>query len=114
MGTVLARVPIGDGPGDFIVVEVDDGVVGDDQVVLASRSPGKAVVEISETLQGSFDRVVAAVSQLVLRLRSMPNSPEHAEIEFGLKLGGEAGLIFTRGTAEVNFQVRLSWNKPGT
>lgn len=114
MGTVLAKVFIGDGTDDFVVVEVDDATIDEDQVVLAARGPGKAVVQASETLQSSFDRIVGAVGELLLRLRALPNAPEQAEVQFGLKLGGEAGLIFARGNAEVNFQVKLSWQKPET
>jgi hypothetical protein len=32
-------------------------------------------------------------------------------VEFGLKIGGEAGVIIAKGTAEVNFTVRVSWKQ---
>jgi hypothetical protein len=111
MGTVLVKVPLGDGSGDFVVAEVDDTTLRTDQVSLAARQPEK-LIEVADTLQASFDRTIGAVSDLLVRVRSMPNAPEQAQIQFGLKLGGEAGLIFARGTAEVNFQVTLSWQKP--
>ena len=114
MGAVLAKVAVVGGADDFVVIEVDDATLSDDKVVLASRDPGKALVEASETLSSSFDRVVSAVSELLLQLRSLPNAPEQAEIQFGLKLGAEVGLIVARGNADVNFQVKLSWQKPKT
>ena len=36
-------------------------------------------------------------------------TPDEAEVEFGLKMGGETGVIIAKGTAEVNFVIRMSW-----
>ena len=112
MGTVLVSVDTGTGNDAFIVVEVDDALVREDQVVLASRDPAKAIIKLAETLQVSFDRTLGVVSEMLLRLRSLPNAPDQAEIQFRLKMGGEAGLIFARGSSEVNFQVTMSWQRP--
>jgi Trypsin-co-occurring domain 1 len=112
MGMVLAAVATGTGDGEFVVVELDDAVVSDDQVVLAAREPGKTLVQLPETLQASFERTLGVVGEMLLKVRSMPNAPDQAEIEFGLKIGGEAGFIFARGNSEVNFSVTLSWQKP--
>lgn len=30
-------------------------------------------------------------------------------MEFGVKIGGETGMIIAKGTAEVNFKIALSW-----
>jgi hypothetical protein len=49
---------------------------------------------------------VHAVSEWV-RARS----PDECGVEFGLKLGGETGVIVAKGTAEVNFLVKLTWRK---
>ena len=76
-----------------------------------TRAPGAALVEATETLDSSFDRITAVVGGLLERLQSLPAGPERAEVQFGLKLGVEAGLIIARGTAEVNFQVTLSWQR---
>jgi hypothetical protein len=36
-------------------------------------------------------------------------SPDQTVVEFGLKVGGETGMIIAKGTAEVNFKVTMSW-----
>ena len=43
-------------------------------------------------------------------------APAEAEVEFGLKIGGETGVIVAKGTAEVNFVVRMTWkaSEPGS
>jgi hypothetical protein len=33
-------------------------------------------------------------------------------MQLGLKVGGETGLVFARGSAEATFTVNLSWRKP--
>jgi hypothetical protein len=37
--------------------------------------------------------------------------PDEAEVEFGLKIGGETGVVIAKGTAEVNFVIRMSWKR---
>ena len=39
-------------------------------------------------------------------------SPETVEVEFGIKLAGEAGALIAKTSAEGHFTVRLSWS-PG-
>ncbi|MCG2622175.1 hypothetical protein LVY72_09615 [Arthrobacter sp. I2-34] len=37
-------------------------------------------------------------------------APEHMEIQFGVKLAGEAGAMIARNTADGHFIVRMSWS----
>lgn len=46
------------------------------------------------------------------KLRTTARSPDEIELEFGLKVGGETGLIFAKGSAETTFHVRLTWQRP--
>lgn len=38
-------------------------------------------------------------------------TPEHFTVEFGVKLGGESGIILAKGTAEVNFKITMIWDR---
>jgi hypothetical protein len=109
--SALVKVPVGDPDGDFVVVEVDHAMLEEDQVILASSQPAQAVVKASESLERSLDRIIAAVGGALVRLRSLPETVDATEIEFGLKIGGEVGLVVARGTTDVNFRVKLSWEK---
>jgi Trypsin-co-occurring domain 1 len=116
MTTVLMRVPVDGGQdeagADFIMVEVDPQD-GDGAVQLAADdSTGRDVVRAPETLARAFDRLGPALSTMLLKLRSAEHAPDEIQMEFGLKLGGEAGLIFAKGTAEANFAVTVTWAKP--
>jgi hypothetical protein len=32
-------------------------------------------------------------------------------VEFGVKLGGETGIILAKGTAEVNLKITMTWDR---
>ena len=61
------------------------------------------------TLNESLEKLRPAIVSAVEHLKSV--AADSMTVEFGLKVGGEAGLILAKGTAEVNFRVELSWNR---
>jgi hypothetical protein len=100
----LLDVPVeGD---DVLVVEVDPGDV-DGDLVLAAADPGKAAGRAAVSLQEALDKLKPSLHKIADTLKEI--APDEAEVEFGLKIGGETGVIIAKGTAEVNFVVRLSW-----
>lgn len=108
MGYVLA-VPVAQDSDDTLLFEVDRSDVADD-LVLASSDGSLVADRARVTLE-------AAIEQLKPSLRKIGNmlndvAPDEAEIEFGLKIGGETGIIIAKGSVDVNFTVRLCWKKP--
>ena len=97
---------------DFILVEVDRQDVDGEIQLAGSEASGRDVAQAQETLARSFDRLGPALDAMLLKLRSAEHAPDEIQMEFGLKIGGEAGLIFARGTAEANFAVTVTWAKP--
>ena len=116
MSSVLMKVQLGDRPDavseDFILVEVDRQDIDGAVQLAGSETSGRDVAQAQETLARSFDRLGPALSTMLLKLRSAEHAPDEIQMEFGLKLGGEAGLIFAKGTAEANFAVTVTWAKP--
>jgi Trypsin-co-occurring domain 1 len=116
MVSALMRMSIGDGPdgvgGDFILAEVDRQDVGGPVQLAADDASGRDVARAPQTLADAFDRLGPALSTMLLKLRSAEHAPDEIQMEFGLKLGGETGLIFAKGTAEANFAVTVMWAKP--
>ncbi|MGH3771709.1 MAG: CU044_2847 family protein [Pseudonocardiaceae bacterium] len=104
----LLSVPVGDG-ADVVVFEVDRGEVPED-LVLASAEPGKVAARALTTLEDALAGVTPSLTKIVEVLREI--APAETTVEFGLKMGGETGMIIAKGTAEVNFKVTMSW-KPG-
>lgn len=110
MATKLLRVPIDQGSDEYVEVEVDTRDLGE-SVRLASESRPDAVTA-PFSLASSVDRVLPALSAILTRLRHADHAPDEIGMELGLKIGGETGLIFAKGTAESTFTVTLSWHKP--
>jgi hypothetical protein len=102
----LLGVPVGADTGDVVVFEVDRSEVPDD-LVLASAEAGKVAARARRTLEEALADVKPSLVKIVGVLREM--TPGEMTVEFGLKMGGETGVIIAKGTAEVNFTVTMSW-----
>lgn len=96
-----------EGHGDLLV-EVDEELVGFDRV-----SVGEKLSERIEDATASFgeavDSVIDHAKQVLDSLKEL--QPDGAEIEFGIKLMAEAGVLAKIG-GEANFNVKLIW-EPG-
>lgn len=106
--TELVRITLES--GERIVAEVDRYDIQGDDVVLAAPEPGKAIAEVRNKLENGLRGIRPAVAELVEALK--PISPESVGVEFGIKIGGETGVILAKGTAEVNFKVIVEWKRP--
>lgn len=108
MTTVLLKVPVAEGSDEFVEVEVARRDLGGIELVAAGdgRGPWSAV-----TLATSLEKVLPALRTVVGRLRAAAAAPDEISVELGLSVGGETGLIFTKGTTEATFTVNLTWRR---
>ena len=102
----LLAVPVGADGDEVLVFEVDRSEASDD-LVLASEWPGKVADRARVTLEEALSKLQPSLHKVLHMLKEM--SPDETVVEFGLKIGGEFGVIIAQGTAEVNFTVRMSW-----
>jgi hypothetical protein len=102
----LLSVPVGQETDDIVVFEVDRGEIADD-LVLATSEPGKVVARARTTLEDALTGLKPSLAKVVHVLQEI--APGETTVEFGLKMGGETGVIIAQGTAEVNFTVSMSW-----
>jgi hypothetical protein len=94
--------------GSTVLVEAESSMGG---VVKASRGgvdivqAGKNFSEALASVRGSLRALIAEMDALKI---------EEAEVKFGLKAIGEAG-VFAVGKVggEMNYEVTLKWKKPG-
>ncbi len=107
MGYLLA-VPVAQDSDDVLLFEVDRSDVSDD-LVLASNEGGLVADRARVTLEMAMERLKPSLSKIGDALRDM--APDEAHIEFGLKVGGETGIIISKGSIDVNFMIRLCWKK---
>lgn len=103
----LIRVPLEN--GECIIAEVDQRDIPSSEIVLAAAQPGKALAEMSGKLETGLRTIRPAVTELVEALKG--SGPETISVEFGIKIGGETGVILAKGTAEVNFKVSMEWKR---
>ncbi len=103
---LLVGLPVEAGSEEMLVVEVDRREVSGD-LVLASDEPGKTTARTQVTLEEALARLKPSLRKVVDLFKEL--SSEQTVVEFGLKLGGETGAIITRGTADANFKVTMSW-----
>ena len=108
MVTYLLGMPLERGSDEVLVFEVDRSEISGD-LVLASTDPEKLADRTRLTLQEALENLKPSLQKIVHLLREL--SPDETVVEFGLKIGGEMGVLIAKGTAEVNFSVRMSWKQ---
>jgi Trypsin-co-occurring domain 1 len=111
MAVVLLKVPLDEASAEFIEVEIDRREF-EDAVELAADDRGRDVARAPFNLAASMDRVLPALRIILARLRSDELAPDEIGMHLGLKVGGETGLVFAKGTAEATFTVTATWRKP--
>ena len=103
MDTVV-RYQVGD--ESSVLVEMDEDTYG----VEAVSRMSDGVREAGQRLGSALDSVRDAAQSALDAMSKL--SPETVEVEFGIKLAGEAGAMIAKTSAEGHFTVKVSWS-PG-
>jgi hypothetical protein len=103
--TQLVSFPSDDGPP--LVVEVADNSYGLQRV---ARDDDE-IVRSSLKLEDALKRAMPTLRSIVHKIQQL--SPDSAEIEFGVSLNAEAGVVVAKTAVAGNFTVRLSWTGSG-
>lgn len=107
--TVLVEVPVENGEdGTTVLFESDRGDIAGG-LALASPEPGQAAARAARSLSASLEQLEPVLRTVKDKL--VAAAPEHFTVEFGVKLGGETGIIVAKGTAEVNLKITMSWDR---
>ncbi|MGW3037430.1 CU044_2847 family protein [Streptomyces sp. NPDC001178] len=94
--------------GAAMVVEIEDTSPGLENVARGEGGILEAGRRLDEMLTGArptFEAVLTLLRQL---------APDEYEVEFGIKLNAEAGVVVAKTTAEGHFGVRLAWRRDDT
>ena len=106
---VLVEVAVDDvAGGPVVLVESDRNDIAGG-LTLASPEPGQAAARASRSLAASLEQLEPVLRTLKDKL--VASAPEHFTVEFGVKLGGETGVIVAKGTAEVNLKITMTWDR---
>jgi hypothetical protein len=104
--TYQLAVPLGGGSDDMVMFEVDRRDVPD-SLVLASDDGAQTADRALITLEEALSKLKPSLRKVIEMLKDL--SPTETSVDFGLKIGGEYGMILAKGTAEVNFAVHMTW-----
>ena len=107
--SVLMEVPV-DGESVLLVEADRDDIPGG--LALASPDPGAPAAKATRSLSASLEQLQPILETVKSRL--VAAGPEHFTVEFGVKLGGETGIILAKGTAEVNLKITMTWGRGAT
>jgi hypothetical protein len=102
----LIEFPLED--GSSILVEVDEPE--QEGLERVSRKDPNVIERALQTFEKSLDGVKPAAQYILEKLRSLHDSPDEIEVQFGLKLNAGSGVILAAGV-EANYTVKLKWVK---
>lgn len=71
------------------------------------------IVEAGTSFEESLKGIAPIATAIVEKFNEMgPRlGPDGLDVEFGLKMGGEAGVIIASASIEANFKVTLHWDR---
>jgi hypothetical protein len=102
----LVEFPLED--GTTIMVEVEES----EEEGLKRVSRGSDIIERAhQTLEQSLERVRPAAQFVLEKLRSMHDSPDEIEVQFGINLNAECGAVLASASVVANYSVKLKWVK---
>jgi hypothetical protein len=101
--TELVRFESQSGPA--LVVEVDEDSFGVERIARDDRG----LIEASQRLDEALAKARPAIETIVGTLREL--APHEHEIEFGIKLNAEAGVVVAKTVVEGHFTVRMRWSR---
>lgn len=100
----LVRVETDSGP---VLFEVDE--LPGQGTVRISRSGKNVVAELDERLDAALASVRPAAAAILDSLTDL--APQTVEVEFGLKLDAEAGVVIAKSGVSGHFTIKLTWNR---
>src|SRR5579859_1723097 len=107
--TVLVEVAVDDVAGGPVMLVESDRQDFAGRLTLAAPEPGQAAARASRSLAASLEQLEPVLR--TVRDKLVASAPEHLTVEFGVKLGGETGIILAKGTAEVNLKITMTWDR---
>lgn len=103
----LVEMPLGS--GGSITVEVDDA--SGQRTMRGGDRSAELVQRGGHTLEESLTSVAPALREVLDTLRGVSDGLGEIEVELGLKVTGETGMVVARAGAEANFRVLLRWQR---
>lgn len=107
MTDIVLSVPIGDGSDGYL--EVEATLAEQEEGIQLAAGAGRVARVTSYSLSSALQQVIPTIDTVLSRVRESCLTPDEVGLEFGLKVGGEHGIILTKGTAEANIKLVVKW-----
>ena len=104
----LVEFPLED--GDSIVVEIDE--TGPEGSMVPAAGPGEVIAKAEKTFEQSLDKIESIAKALTSKLSDLLILPDEVQIEFGIKMSAQAGVVLAAAGAEANYRITLKWEQP--
>lgn len=91
-----------------ILVEIDEPEIGN---MVRSARPSETIVKAQKTFEEAMEKVKPAAAAIIAKFRSLHDALDEIEVEFGLKLGADAGAFIASAGVKANYKVTLKWKK---
>ena len=98
--------PLEDGGTLVVEVEAPEGA----GMVQATRG-AEMVQKARQTFEAALARLRPAAQAIIRQLRTLHDPPDEIEVEFGLKMHAETGIVVAAASAAANYKVRLKWKR---
>jgi hypothetical protein len=105
----MIEVPVA--AGGSILFEVDD--LNDGRTMRGGIPGGELIDRGRQTLEDGLGTIAPALARMLEELRGVSQELSEIEVEVGLKLAGEAGMVIARAATEANFRVLVRWRRAG-
>ena len=107
--TRLVEFPLED--GSTMIVEVAES---EQQGLERVSRGGDIIVRAQVTFENSLDRIKPAAQFILEKLRSLHDSPDEIEVQFGINMSAECGAVLAAAGVVANYSVKLTWAKEKT
>lgn len=105
--TSLLEVPLA--AGGSILVETQ--AAGDQRTMRGGAAADQLMQRGQQTLEEGLGTIAPALGRMLDELRGVSHELSEIEVELGLKLAGEAGMVIARVATEANFRVLVRWQR---
>jgi hypothetical protein len=98
--------------GGTVLVQVDDDPAPQGEVTRGWGGRDQGVVQqAQQSFEQAVSRVQPAIQGLLQQLRSLAETPEEVQVEFGLQLSAEVGAFVAGASTTGNFKVSMTWKR---
>uniref|UniRef100_A0AAU2JL89 Trypsin-co-occurring domain-containing protein n=1 Tax=Streptomyces sp. NBC_00049 TaxID=2903617 RepID=A0AAU2JL89_9ACTN len=95
-----------EGPdGTSLLIEAEEDAPGLERI---SRDAG-GVVQAGRRLEDALTEVRPAIRSVIDSVKAL--GPDEYEVEFGMKLNAESGVVIAKTAVEGHFSVRIHWSR---